>query len=139
MELSGSVVYSDKHSREHQNVDWAQDSPAIHGTEEGYYVAQYYDENPDAAVILRPRGYWYSTMCVDDRPVSYSLKLKANWARQFGDINNKLKVGLDWSGDGNFGIGQYTENMSTAPDFWEYRYCDVPFMNNVAAYIEENM
>ena len=139
VELSGSVVYSDKHSREHQNVDWAQDSPAIHGTEEGYYVAQYYDENPDAAVILRPRGYWYSTMCVDDRPVSYSLKLKANWARQFGDINNKLKVGLDWSGDGNFGIGQYTENMSTAPDFWEYRYCDVPFMNNVAAYIEENI
>ena len=139
IEFSGSVVYSDKHSRVHENVNWAQDSPAIHGTEEGYFVAQYYEDNPNAEVILRPRGYWYSTMCEDNRPINYSLKLKANWARQFGDINNKIKIGADWSGDGNFGIGQYTENMSTAPDFWEYRYCDVPFMNNVAAYIEENI
>ena len=139
LEFSGSVVYSDRLSREHENVNWSSDSPAVHGTEEGYFMAQYYDENPNAAVILRPSGYWYSTMCVDDRPINYSLKLKANWARQFGDINNKIKVGIDWSGDGNFGIGQYTENMSTAPDFWEYRYCDVPFMNNVAAYIEENI
>ena len=139
VELSGSVVYSDKRSREHENVNWAQDSPAVHGTEEGYFVAQYYEDNPDAAVILRPRGYWYSTMCVDDRPINYGLKLKANWARKFGEINSKLKVGVDWSVDGNFGIGQYTENMSTAPDFWEYRYCDIPFMNNIAAYIEENI
>ena len=139
LEFSGSVVYSDRLSREHENVNWSSDSPAVHGTEEGYFMAQYYDENPDAAVILRPSGYWYSTMCVDDRPINYSLKLKANWARQFGDINNKIKVGVDWSGDGNFGVGRYTENMSTAPDFWEYRYCDVPFMNNVAAYIEENI
>ena len=139
LELSGSVVYSDKHSREHENVNWSTDSPAVHGREEGYFMAQYYDENPDAEVILRPRGYWYSTMCVDDRPISYNLKLKANWARQFGEINNKVKIGVDWSGDGNFGVGRYTENMSTAPDFWEYRYCDVPFMNNVAAYIEENI
>lgn len=139
IELSGSVVYSDKLNRVHENVNWAQDSPAVHGRAEGYFVAQKYEDNPDAAVILRPRGYWYSTMCVDDKPINYSLKLKANWARQFGNINNKIKLGVDWSGDGNFGIGEYTENMSTAPDFWEYRYCDVPFMNNVAAYIEENI
>ena len=139
LEFSGSVVYSDKHSREHEDVNWAQDSPAIHGTEEGYFVAQYYEDNPDAAVILRPRGYWYKTMCVDDRPINYGLKLKANWARQFGEINSKLKVGVDWSADGNFGIGEYTENMETADNFWEYRYCDIPFMNNVAAYVEENI
>ena len=139
LQFSGSVVYSDKHSREHAHVSWAQDSPAVHGTEEGYFVAQRYEDNPDAAVILRPSGYGYSTMCVDDRPISYSLKLKANWARQFGEINNKVKVGVDWNADGNFGIGQYTENMSTAPDFWEYRYCDVPFINNIAAYVEENI
>lgn len=139
VELSGSVVYSDKHSREHENDNWAQASPAVHGTEEGYYMARYYEEDPDAAVILRPAGYWYKTMCVDDRPINYGLKFKATWARQFGEINNKLKVGADWSADGNFGIGQYTENMATADDFWEYRYCDIPSMNNVAAYIEENI
>ena len=139
IEFSGSVVYSDKRSRDHQNVNWAQDSPAIHGTEEGYFMAQRYEDNPDAAVILRPAGYWYKTMCVDDRPISYGLKLKANWARKFGEINNKVKVGIDWSADGNFGIGQYTENMATADNFWEYRYCDIPFMNNVAAYVEENI
>ena len=139
VELSGSAVYGDKHSRTHENWNSAQDSPAIHGREEGYFMAQYYDDNPDAEVILRPGGYHYSTMCVDDRPLNWSLKLKANWARKFGEINNKIKIGVDWTGDGNFGIGQYTEDMSTAPNFWEYRYCDVPFMHNVAAYIEENI
>lgn len=139
LEFSGSVVYSDKLSRDHQNENWAQDSPAVHGTEKGYFMAGRYEDDPDAVVILRPRGYWYSTMCVDDRPINYGLKLKANWARQFGGINNKVKIGLDWSADGNFGTGQYTENMATAPDFWEYRYCDVPFMNNIAAYVEENI
>lgn len=139
IELSGSVVYSDKLSMEHVNVSFAQDSPAIHGTEEGYFVAQHYEDNPDAAVILRPAGYGYSTMYVDDRPINYSLKLKANWARKFGNINNKIKAGVDWSADGNFGIGKYSDTMTTVGDFWEYRYCDVPFMNNVAAYIEENI
>lgn len=139
IEFSGSVVYSDKHSREHESLSLVQDSPAIHGREEGYFGSEYYSDNPDAAVILRHAGYSYQTMCVDDRPISYGLKLKANWARQFGEINSKLKVGVDWSADGNFGIGEYTENMETAPDFWEYRYCDIPFMNNVAAYVEENI
>ena len=139
IEFSGSVVYSDKLSREHASKSWVQDSPAIHGREEGYFIGQYYEDNPDAAVILNPKGYGYTTMCVDDKPINYGLKLKANWARQFGEINNKVKVGVDWSADGNLGIGQYTENMVTAPSFWEYRYCDVPFMNNIAAYIEENI
>ena len=43
LEFSGSVVYSDRLSREHENVNWSSDSPAVHGTEEGYFMAQYYD------------------------------------------------------------------------------------------------
>ncbi len=139
LEFNGSVVYSNKHVYEHKNKDFAAPSPAIHGREEGYFVATDYDEDPNAAVILRPSGYFYETMCVDDRPLSYKLSLKGNWTRQFGKVNNKLKVGAEWSGDGNLGIGQYTENMRTAPDFWEYRYCDQPFMNTVSAYIEDNI
>ena len=54
IELSGSVVYSDKLSMEHVNVSFAQDSPAIHGTEEGYFVAQHYEVsgNTDTATCL---------------------------------------------------------------------------------------
>ncbi len=139
VEMNGSVSYSDKHQYEHKSFSLAAPTPAIHGREEGYFVATEYEKDPDAAVLMRPSGYWYSTMCVDDRPLTYKISLKANWARHFGNINNKLKIGADWSGDGNFGIGEYTENMMTAPDFHEYRYCDVPFMNTLSFYIEDNI
>ncbi len=139
IEFNGSVSYSDKHQSEHKRYSLAASTATIHGRDEGYFVATEYDLDPDAAVLLREPGYHYSTMCVDDRPLTYKLSLKANWARHFGKVNNKLKIGAEWSGDGNFGIGQYTTDMRTAPDFWEYRYCDVPFMNTLSFYIEDNI
>lgn len=139
LELKASVVYSDKQSAQRSNYSSAAGTVAIHGREEGYYVAQTYEADPDAAVNLIPRGYWYNTMYVDDRPLTYKISLKADWARQFGKVNNKVKLGGEWSADGNFGVGQYSDDMSTAPTFREYRYCDTPFMNNVAVYLEDNV
>ncbi len=60
-------------------------------------------------------GYWYNTMFLDDKPFSYKLTLKSNWARKFGSVNNKLKLGADWNADANFGKGQYSEDLSNAP------------------------
>lgn len=139
VELNASVVYSNKQQKERKNYSKSSSTVAIHGCEEGYFVAQDYNVNPDAAVILIPRGYWYNTMAVDDRPLNYKVALKANWARQWGKINNKVKLGADWTGDGNFGIGMYSEDMSNAPSFHEYRFNEVPFMNNIAAYLEDNI
>lgn len=139
LELKGSVVYSDKLSRERKNYSNSSGTIAMHGTEEGYFIAQDYESNPDAAVIVIPRGYWYNTMCIDDKPLNYSLGLKANWAKKINNVNNRMKVGFDWTGDGNFGIGEYSEDMSNAPTFREYPYNEVPFMNNIAFYLEDNI
>ena len=139
IELNASAVYSNKQVLEHKHYSSPASVASLHGREEGYFLAQEYAVNPDAAIILIPRGQWYNTMGLDDRPLNYKVALKANWARQWGKINNKLKLGADWTGDGNFGIGQYSEDMSTAPSFREYRYDKVPFMNNVAVYLEDNI
>ena len=139
LELNGSIVYSNREQQERKYYSTSASTSSIHGKEEGYFVATGYEDNPDAAITLIPSGKWYNTMCIDDRPLNWKLALKANWTRQWGKVNNKLKVGADWTGDGNFGIGEYSQDMATAPSFWEYRYNEVPFMNNVAAYIEDNI
>ncbi|MGM9735248.1 MAG: TonB-dependent receptor domain-containing protein [Candidatus Cryptobacteroides sp.] len=139
LELKGSLSYSNNQNVTNSNYSSAAGTVALHGKEEGYFVAQLYETDPDAAITLIPRGNWYNTMCIDDRPLNYKLSLKANWARNFGSVNNKVKLGVEWTGDGNFGIGEYSEDMSNAPTFREYRYCDVPFMNNLAAYLEDNV
>lgn len=140
VELNGSIVYSNKQLQERTNYSSSGSLASIHGREEGYFVAENFTNASDnQPVILLPRGYWYNTMCIDDRPLNWKITLKANWARQWGNINNKLKIGADWTGDGNFGRGEYSEDMSTAPSFWEYRFNEIPFMNNVSAYIEDNV
>lgn len=139
LELNASIVYADKLVRAKDMYSSSSSTAALHGREEGYFVAQDYIEGADQAIVLIPRGNWYNTMCVDDKPLNYKITLKANWARQWGKVNNKIKIGADWTGDGNFGIGEYSENLADAPSFREYRYDEVPFMNNIAAYIEDNV
>ena len=80
----------------------------------------------------------FNVMAVDDRPLATKVTLKANWARNFGSVSNKVKIGSDWSTDYNFGVGAYSEDPQTAPTYREYRYCDNPLMQNLAAYIEDN-
>ncbi|MGM9742432.1 MAG: TonB-dependent receptor domain-containing protein [Candidatus Cryptobacteroides sp.] len=139
LELNTSVSYSDKLSKVRSNYSSAAGTVALHAREEGYYIAGDYTSNPEAGAVLIPRGYWYNTMVDDNKPLNYKVALKANWARQFGEkITNKVKLGGDWTGDGNFGVGEYSEDPATAPSYWEYRYCDVPFMNNLAVYLEDN-
>jgi hypothetical protein len=139
VEFNASIVYADKLIRQRDYYSGSSSTAALHGRHEGYFVAQDYVEGADQAIVLIPRGTWYNTMCVDDRPLNYKVALKANWARQWGKVNNKVKVGADWTGDGNLGIGEYTENMADAPSFREYPYNEIPFMNNVAAYVEDNL
>ena len=138
-ELSASISYSDKFQRENTDYSSAGSKAVLHGREEGYFVARTYEEDPSAAVLLIPRGYWYNEMRLDDRPMNYRIGMKANWARNFGTVNNKVKAGADFTGDKNFGIGEHTADISTAPEFREYRYCDQPWMYNAAVYLEDNL
>lgn len=141
VELNGSISYTDK-LYSYQSSDSSASSKAmLHGTQEGYFIGQTYEENPNAAVklILPVKGGWKYTMSEDNKPLSWKLGFKANWAKRFGSVNSKLKLGADWTGDGNFGKGWYSEDMKHAPTFRKWDYSAMPFMHNVAVYLEENL
>ena len=139
IEINASAVYSDKLLRENKNFHESVTQVSLHSVENGYIMSEPYSVNGPNGAVMIPAGTWYNVLAVDDRPLTTKLALKANWARKFGEVNNKLKIGGDWNMDQNFGIGTYSEDLSTAPTFREYRYCDNPSMNNFAAYIEDNL
>lgn len=139
IELNGSVSYNDKLSRTNSYYSSSSTTVALHGTEKGYFMSEPYEDGKNQAAIMINPGMWYNTMVVDQKLFNSKLGLKADWSHKFGEVSNKLKIGVDWTVDKNFGVGQYSENQATAPTYRPYRYCDLPAMNNVAAYLEENV
>ena len=139
LELSGSVSYADKESRERTFNSSAINKTVLHGKEAGYYMAVPYSAGDVPPVMYIPGGYWYNVMGDDDRPLTTRMTLKANHSHFVGKANNKIKLGVDWSADRNFGVGAYSDDMATAPTFREYRYCDIPTMHNIGAYLEDNL
>ncbi|MBQ7622918.1 MAG: TonB-dependent receptor, partial [Bacteroidales bacterium] len=139
LELNASVSYGDKYTRENSFYSSASNKIVLHGTEKGFFMAEPYNPGASQAVLSIPYGEWFNEMRDDDRPLSSKVTLKASWARNFGKINNKIKLGADWSQDCNFGIGAWTPELATAPSFREYRYCDNPAMHNIGAYLEDNI
>ncbi|MCI2082082.1 MAG: TonB-dependent receptor [Bacteroidales bacterium] len=139
VEFSASAVFSDDDESINTNKSSASSSSALHGKEEGYYVSTAYDVNPNAEIILRPAGYWYELERIDSRPLDYSAKLKANLAKTFGNVNNRFKAGLEFTGSGNLGKGINYDDLGTAPTWRTYPYDEIPFMNNLAAYAEDNV
>ena len=139
VELSGSASYSDRSSQERTFNSSSINKTVLHGREEGYGIAVPYTAGTVPSVMYIPAGYWYNTMCDDDRPLATKLSFKANHSHLFGKVNNKIKLGADWTTDRNFGIGANSPEMETAPTFREYRYRDVPTMHNVGVYLEDNI
>ena len=134
-----SFSYSDKTSEVKANKSASSAMPALHTTEEGYFVASKYEDNPSSPIILLPVRYWYVTTYNDNRPINYSVYIKARWTHKMGDLTGNLLLGSELKSDGNLGRGEYYTDMSVAPSWREYRYDDLPFMNNWASYIEEDL
>ncbi|NMB37742.1 MAG: TonB-dependent receptor [Bacteroidales bacterium] len=139
IELTGSVVYSDNLTSISENKSSSSSTSSLHGMEEGYFVSTPYASDPNAEVTLRPAGYWYEVSYRDNKPIDYNLHLKINWAHNFRGVVNKLKLGAHFTSSGNLGEGLYYEDLSKAPDWRPYPYKDIPFVNNLAAYAEENV
>lgn len=140
LEFSGSVNYSNREQRVNTNKSSSTTTPIRHGMETGYFMAQDYETDPDAAITLIPPGYWEELQITDDKPIDFSAQIKANWAARWGNVNSKLKVGLHYTGSGNYGHGIYYDDPKYAaaswrPDDWS----EDPFMHNIAAYIEESL
>ena len=139
LELNASGSLGDKQVRENKNYQQSVTDIALHARQAGYYMSAPYLAGGDNPVVMIPPGNWYNVMGVDDRPVTAKVSLKANWATHFGSIGSKAKLGAEWNWDHNLGIGQYSEEPSTAPTWREYRYCDNPSMHNLGLYAEENL
>jgi len=139
IDLSTSVNYADRKSEQNSNENQSASSASIHAMDEGYNITQNYDENPDAAIITIPAGSWYELRYDDDKPVTYSVKLKANWVHKSGEVVNNVKLGGEFSYSGNYGRGIYYDDMRYAPTWREYRYDEQPFVKTYSFYAEDKI
>lgn len=139
LEIGGSINYSDQWREERTHKSSSVSVPVIHGKEEGYFVANEYDENPDAAIVLIPRGYWYQTSTHDSKPIDISANIKAKLAKRIGIVSNNFLLGADFIRSGNKGKGLHYTDLRYAPTWREYRYDLLPHMNNLAFYLEDKV
>jgi hypothetical protein len=141
--LQGTFSYSDRRTESYSHASSASTQPYIHTMEEGYFMGADYDKQPDAPIILGPTGYWHVTRFSDSKPLSWSLKLKAQDNTQFSIGNAKVRsrsmLGIEYTGSRNNGQGTYYGDMRYAPTWREYRYDELPTLHNLAFYAEEKL
>lgn len=137
--LRCALSVADKRREDYANRNSSSTQPYIHSTEEGYFIAQDYDTDPTAPIILSPTGYWYVRQYHDSKPMNWSLKLKADQTRRFGTVLNRLMAGVEYTGTRNNGRGTYYEDMRYAPTWRPYRYDDLPTMHNLSLYVEDKV
>ena len=130
--LSGTFSLTDRKSESYTSTASASTQPYIHTREEGYFIAD-----------LSPTGYWYVLGYNDSKPASWSVKLKANNNIRFSVADkqwlSRLLVGVEYAGSKNYGRGTYYDDMRYTPTWREYRYDQLPAMNNLALYAEEKL
>ena len=139
LSLRGSFSTADRYSEDYTHTNSATTLANLHATEEGYFMATDYDSNPNAPIILGPTGYWHVKQYHDSKPVNTSLRLKADWTRRFSKVMSRLMLGAEYTGSRNNGQGTYYEDLRYAPTWREYRFDDLPALNNIALYAEEKI
>ena len=139
LSLRGSFSTADRYSEDYTHTNSATTLANLHATEEGYFMATDYDSNPDAPIILGPTGYWHVKQYHDSKPVNTSLRLKTDWTRRFSKVMSRLMLGAEYKDSRNNGRGTYYEDLRYAPSWREYRFDDLPALNNIALYAEEKI
>ena len=139
LSLRGSLSTVDCKSEDYTHTNSATTLANLHAMEEGYFIATNYDSNPNAPIILGPTGYWHVKQFNDSKPINGSLRLKADWTRRFDKMMSRLMLGAEYTGSRNNGQGSYYDDLRYAPTWREYRYDDLPALNNIALYAEEKV
>ena len=92
-----------------------------------------------------PNSY-FSAYDILGKEVNVFANLTANLSKSFGNLHNRVRIGIDYKLDGNLGEGKvYDINnppRRTGPDNSSVRprkFSDIPFMHQLSAFIEENM
>ena len=94
-------------------------------------VSGYFETN------YRPTQF-YLNRVTDSKSLNFSADIKAGLHKKIGGVNNNIRYGLSWKTSGNVGKGEifrqgiFTNNDRPRP------YTDIPFMHNMAAYLEDN-
>ena len=139
LNLRGSLAYNDRKATNYSHASSASTQPYIHTMEEGYFIAQPYDESAPAPIILGPTGYWHVKQFNDSKPLNWSLRLKGELNHRFGTVQGHALAGVEYTGSRNNGQGTYYEDMRLAPTWRPYRYDELPTMHNLALYAEEKV
>ncbi|WP_448780465.1 TonB-dependent receptor [Bacteroides congonensis] len=128
LKLDASVYYNDNNSHAHTFYSYASEQPAVHATQEGYFLAS-----------KLPYTY-FADQIIDSKELDYAASLKYEWNRRFGTVNSNLKAGVQWKATGNAGEGEYYKDPALAPTGYRPRpYSSYPYMHNVSFYAEENL
>jgi len=139
LEFTGSINYQNRQNEVMTNKSSSSFTESKHTTDEGYFIAEKYDKNPNASIILIPAGYWYQLQYNNNKPITYSTSIKADWIRKFGVLTNKVKAGGEFSYSGNLGKGEYYDDIRYAPDWREFRYDEQPFVKTISFYGEDKI
>ena len=139
LSLNAAFSTSDRTSESSAHANSATTLAYLHTTEEGYFIATDYDSNPNAPVVLGPTGYWNVKQYQESKPMNWTLRLKGDWTRRFSKVMSRMLVGTEYTGSRNNGRGTYYDDMRYAPTWREYRYDDLPTLNNIALYAEEKV
>ena len=135
LQLSASLSYSDRKNETYANTNSASTQPYLHSTEEGYFLSG----QVGSPIVLGPTGYWYVLGYHDSKPLSWTAKLKADWNRRLGPLLSHLTAGAQYAGSRNLGRGTYYADLAVAPTWREYRYDELPTLNNLGLYAEEKL
>lgn len=100
------------------------------------------DATKDGMYEGTPYPSSYETLSgTKSNPVMYWAKFSDLFYLNVGNLSNRFNVGTEWKIEGNRGIGQYDKT----PKFKAFaqdrirRFCDIPYMNQISAYVEDNV
>lgn len=100
------------------------------------------DATKDGIYEGTPYPSSYETLSgTKSNPVMYWAKFSDLFYLNVGNMSNRFNVGTEWKIEGNRGIGQYDKT----PKFKAFaqdrirRFCDIPYMNQISAYVEDNV
>ena len=137
---NASLSYSSKLRTDNELVTKSASSAALHTTENGYYMAEDYDTNPNANVIILYPGHYYQKRFYDDKPLYFSTKLKADSRNTYGKhLFNHVMLGGEYSFARNNGRGEYYHDIRLAPTWREYQLRNNPGMHNLSFFLEDNL
>ena len=126
LHFDASVNFHDNRAHEHLFYSSASEQPAVHATEEGYFIADKLPFN------------YFSDKITDSKELDVAASLRYEWTRRRGRTNSSLKAGVQWKTTGNAGAGEYYEDPKLAADGYRPRpYSAYPYMHNLAVYLEE--